>query len=106
MVINKNIQLLTYGRSRLAAMCQYPYSMAGNLHGLSFLFGLCVHYTSIQHSAKCLFLYMLCVSTFYSCTEQRAVSDQSTLFQQLDPAQTNIHFSNTLSYDDKFNIYT
>src|SRR5205809_3247042 len=28
------------------------------------------------------------------------------LFQKLDPAQTNIHFSNDLSYDAKFNIYT
>ncbi|MEP6725686.1 MAG: VCBS repeat-containing protein, partial [Bacteroidota bacterium] len=32
------------------------------------------------------------------------VSD--TLFQKLEPSQTNIHFSNDLSYDSKFNIYT
>jgi len=30
----------------------------------------------------------------------------NTLFQKLDPSQTNIDFSNNLSYDAKFNIYT
>ena len=28
------------------------------------------------------------------------------LFQKLTPEQTNIHFSNILSYNDNFNIYT
>ena len=30
----------------------------------------------------------------------------ATLFQKLDPSQTNIDFSNDLSYDAKFNMYT
>ncbi|MGK2862617.1 MAG: FG-GAP repeat domain-containing protein, partial [Chitinophagaceae bacterium] len=28
------------------------------------------------------------------------------LFQKIDPSQTNIHFSNDLSYDARFNVYT
>ena len=28
------------------------------------------------------------------------------MFQKLKPSETNIHFSNDLSYDAKFNIYT
>jgi enediyne biosynthesis protein E4 len=32
--------------------------------------------------------------------------DKNTLFQKLEPDETNIHFSNTLTYDKAFNIYT
>lgn len=44
---------------------------------------------------------------FYSC-KQPVVHQHAanTLFQKMDPDQTNIHFSNDLSYDAKFNIYT
>src|ERR1051325_8966359 len=43
----------------------------------------------------------------YSCTETVAHQKASnTLFQKMEPDQTNIHFSNDLSYDAKFNIYT
>jgi enediyne biosynthesis protein E4 len=51
---------------------------------------------------------------FFSCIPFLALlffcackpSKTKTLFQKLDPAQTNIHFSNTLSYEKGFNIYT
>jgi hypothetical protein len=33
-------------------------------------------------------------------------SDRNTLFQKMSPDQTGIHFSNTLTYDRNFNIYT
>jgi enediyne biosynthesis protein E4 len=39
----------------------------------------------------------------YSC---RVDIKKNTLFQKMDPAETNIHFSNTLSYQENFNIYT
>ena len=39
----------------------------------------------------------------YSCKEQKTAD---TLFQKLDPSYTGIRFSNDLSYDAKFNIYT
>jgi enediyne biosynthesis protein E4 len=47
---------------------------------------------------------ILLLFTGISCKHKDAAG--TTLFQQLSPSQTNIHFSNTLSYDDKFNIYT
>ena len=47
----------------------------------------------------CLFLSLL----FCSC---RNNSEQKGLFQKMTPEQTNIHFSNKLSYDKNFNIYT
>ena len=40
-----------------------------------------------------------------SCNEKNAASS-ATLFQKLNPSQTNIDFSNDLSYDAKFNVYT
>ncbi len=40
---------------------------------------------------------------FLSCKEQK---NTTTLFEQLDASYTNISFSNDLSYDSKFNIYT
>ncbi len=44
---------------------------------------------------------------FYSCKQPVAHQQATnTLFQKMDPDQTNIHFSNDLSYDAKFNIYT
>src|SRR5687768_13332554 len=46
-------------------------------------------------------LLMLCLS---ACKEK--TSHPSTLFEKLDPAHTNIHFINQLSYDKDFNIYT
>ncbi|MEP7373164.1 MAG: VCBS repeat-containing protein [Chitinophagaceae bacterium] len=39
-----------------------------------------------------------------SCNQKE--SSNLLLFQKLDPSQTNIHFSNDLSYDAKFNVYT
>src|SRR5690348_18086468 len=44
---------------------------------------------------------------FYSCKQSVAHQEAAnTLFQKMDPDQTNIHFSNDLTYDAKFNIYT
>ena len=40
-----------------------------------------------------------------SCNHKNS-SDSTVLFQKLSPDQTNIHFSNNLSYDAKFNVYT
>src|SRR5205085_10698573 len=49
----------------------------------------------------------LIAGLFYSCTQPVAHPETTnTLFQKMDPDQTNIHFSNDLSYDAKFNIYT
>src|SRR5919197_1348597 len=45
-----------------------------------------------------IFLFMLC-----SCTN---TTSHPPLFTKLEPSQTHINFSNNLSYDDKFNIYT
>src|SRR6478735_7171892 len=39
-----------------------------------------------------------------SCKHKKPAGN--TLFRQLDPSETHIHFSNDLSYDAKFNIYT
>ncbi len=39
----------------------------------------------------------------FSCKEQKK---QNTLFEKLDPGYTHIKFSNDLSYDSKFNVYT
>src|SRR5688500_7936125 len=44
---------------------------------------------------------MICFA--FSCDRK---NQSMTLFQQLDESVTNIDFANTLSYDDKFNIYT
>src|SRR5678816_3325644 len=45
---------------------------------------------------------LLCVF-FLSCKEQKRTG---TLFEKLNPSHTHIKFSNDLSYDAKFNIYT
>src|SRR5688572_24207884 len=39
-----------------------------------------------------------------SCNQKDSAN--TSLFQKLDPSHTNIHFSNDLSYDAKFNVYT
>src|SRR5688500_6141728 len=39
-----------------------------------------------------------------SCNQKDSAN--TSLFQKLGPSHTNIHFSNDLSYDAKFNIYT
>jgi hypothetical protein len=39
----------------------------------------------------------------FSCKEQKK---QNTLFEKIDPSYTHIKFSNDLSYDSKFNVYT
>ena len=52
-------------------------------------------------------LRLLCITilcTTISC--KRKNTEGNTLFQRLDPSETNINFSNNLSYDAKFNIYT
>ena len=49
----------------------------------------------------------VCTMTLFagiSCNHMDSAS--TVLFQKLDPSQTNIHFSNNLSYDAKFNVYT
>jgi len=46
--------------------------------------------------------FLFCLLLF-SCKEQKK---QNTLFEKLDPFYTHIKFSNDLSYDSKFNVYT
>src|SRR5688500_7563059 len=41
---------------------------------------------------------------FSSCKEN--ITNTNTLFRKLSPSETGVHFSNDLSYDSKFNIYT
>src|SRR5829696_1697628 len=41
-----------------------------------------------------------------SCSSKQKTSDSPVLFQKLDATQTGINFSNNLTYDAKFNIYT
>ncbi|MDO1451933.1 VCBS repeat-containing protein, partial [Rhodocytophaga aerolata] len=59
-----------------------------------------------------LLLLFFCLTALCACKEQTThqkqavVSNPSALFQLVDPAHTHINFRNTLSYDDKFNIYT
>ncbi|MEO5562838.1 MAG: VCBS repeat-containing protein [Chitinophagaceae bacterium] len=55
-------------------------------------------------------LYLIigsCMLMFLSsCGEKKEEAITTTLFQKMEPDQTNIHFSNDLSYDAKFNVYT
>ena len=46
---------------------------------------------------------LLAFFLLFSCKEQKKAN---TLFEKLDPGYTHIKFSNDLSYDAKFNIYT
>jgi hypothetical protein len=43
---------------------------------------------------------------FAGCDNKTEKSKGQTLFELLDTDKTNIHFSNKLSYDSKFNVYT
>ena len=58
--------------------------------------------------AKFVCMSMLC--GFASCHQthekENTENPSHTLFQQLAPSQTHIDFSNNLTYDAKFNIYT
>jgi hypothetical protein len=47
-------------------------------------------------------MFVLCAAI--SCKQQKG--NEQTLFKKLDPSETKIDFSNMLSYDAKFNIYT
>ena len=66
----------------------------------------------MQHRIKIITILLLavpacCVLWFGSIScKQKKDTGTSALFQQLDALQTNIHFSNDLSYDAKFNVYT
>jgi len=61
-------------------------------------------------SRKINFLFYLWISGLIGISACMQESKKNTgndkLFQLMDPDQTNIHFSNDLSYDAKFNIYT
>src|SRR6476660_5182091 len=59
-----------------------------------------IHSTLNKHFPLAAFSILL-----ISCTQNKRVPT-NTLFQKLEPSQTNIHFSNDLSYDAKFNVYT
>ncbi len=59
---------------------------------------------SIQLVISFLFAYNIFLFAGSACNQKDPES--TTLFQKLEPSQTNIHFSNDLSYNDKFNIYT
>src|ERR1044072_4149919 len=52
-----------------------------------------------------IFLFAL-ILILSSCNNNQSKSKTGLLFQKLEPDETNIHFSNNLTYDDKFNIYT
>src|SRR5689334_6380616 len=43
------------------------------------------------------------VTFIFSCSNKPA---KVTLFHKMDPDETNIHFSNDLTYNKDFNIYT
>src|SRR4029079_16752089 len=52
-------------------------------------------------------LQLLCIiilCTTSSCSKKNNTGN--TLFQKIEPSETNIEFSNNLNYDAKFNIYT
>jgi len=49
--------------------------------------------------------FLACTVLFTACHTAPSLSGE-TLFKKLEPSQTHINFSNDLSYDSKFNIYT
>jgi hypothetical protein len=61
-------------------------------------------------TSKIVCVNLVCIgfmSCFISCNSNgRNEEAPNTLFQKLAPSQTNIRFSNDLSYDAQFNIYT
>src|SRR5258706_14100068 len=58
----------------------------------------------IQINLSSLFAYSIILIAGNSC--KQTASSKTSLFQKLNPSETNIHFSNDISYDAKFNIYT
>jgi hypothetical protein len=48
--------------------------------------------------------YLLVVFALVSCNQKK--HGTQTLFRKMNPSETKINFSNDLSYDAKFNIYT
>lgn len=50
--------------------------------------------------------YLWCVSWLLALLCACHKPEKKTLFQKLDPEKTGVRFSNTLSYDKNFNIYT
>jgi len=60
--------------------------------------------SSIHLVISFLFGWNMLLFAGISCNHKDPASP--LLFQKLDPSQTNIHFSNDLSYDAKFNVYT
>jgi hypothetical protein len=66
-----------------------------------------VTYCSCALSLCCFRCWIFCSFIFFilfSCKENSTQS--KTLFQKLAPSQTHINFSNNLTYNAKFNIYT
>ena len=47
-------------------------------------------------------IFIICLS----CSTEQQQSDKSKLFYKLAPGETGIDFTNALSYNDEFNIYT
>ena len=66
----------------------------------------CCYWAFVASHYVCRFVILfsiLGILILNSCKENKQAT---TLFQKLEPSETNIHFSNDLSYDAKFNIYT
>src|SRR5260221_4752048 len=57
----------------------------------------------IQLNISILLIYSLILIAGNSC--KQSISSKTLMFQKLDPSETNIHFSNDLTSDEKFNIY-
>lgn len=51
-------------------------------------------------------LSILSVFIVFSCEQQNAETTSNKLFELLDPAETGIEFSNELTHNDEFNVYT
>ena len=67
------------------------------------------YYVAAVASHTCAFSTILsigAVAMFLLCSCNSKSKKTTTLFQQLDASYTGIEFSNNLSYDAKFNIYT
>src|SRR5258706_15028727 len=60
--------------------------------------------SSIRLNLSLLFAYSIILIAGNSC--KQTASSKTSLFQKLKPSETNIHFSNDISYDAQFNIYT
>ena len=93
MLIKQNIQLL------------YKYFFEGrvNFNAWSDRLDVTIILRFLINSTKQFVALIFIALLFNAC---KTNSTQQTLFTKLDPSNTHISFSNDLSYDHKFNVYT